>query len=264
MSCPSATLAVWTSAWLSGSAAADDVLDAMRTWAEQHDVVTADDDIALRLNLPGPHGRPTSLALLLAALRREGARSGRVVLPVPGDVRGLGDTGAFAAAALDAEEAVVLADAGLGLVPIPAAEGVLRWTVFVLPLLPPVEFVGIGEAEHSMTDAVREAVAALVSLDVARHRPGVREEIAAAVRASTRASWPAGAPQRAVRVLQRATEVGAILRAATADPVGGALSASAAQARDDVLRPLSHQVRTAVRASVDEAVRVLTDSADHH
>lgn len=257
-------MVVWTSAWLSGSAAADDVLDALHTWGELHEVVAADDDTAIRLSLPGPRDRPTSLALLLAALRREGAGAGRVVLPVPGDVRGLGDSGAFAAAALRAEQAAVLADAGLGLVPTQPAEDVIRWTVFALPLLPTPEFVGIGDAEHEMATAVREAASALISLDVARHRPGVREEVAAAVRSSTRAQWPTGAPQRAVRVLQRAAEVAAILGVANADPVGGALSASAARARDDVLRPLSHKVRTAVRASVDEAVRVLTDRADRH
>lgn len=257
-------MVVWTSAWLSGSAAADDVLDALHTWGELQEVVAADDDAAIRLDLPGPADRPTSLALLLAALRREGASAGRVVLPVPGDVRGVGDSGAFAVAAVHAEEAAVLIDAGLGLVPSRPAEGVVRWTVFALPLLPHLEHVGIGEAEHEMATAVREAASALVSLDVARHRPGVREEVAAAVRSSTRAQWPAGVPQRAVRVLQRAAEVAAILDVASTDPIGGALSASAAQARDDVLRPLSHKVRTAVRASVDEAVRVLTDRADRH
>src|SRR5438445_6992925 len=35
---PSATLVVWTSAWLHGVAAADDVLDALHTWADQHEV----------------------------------------------------------------------------------------------------------------------------------------------------------------------------------------------------------------------------------
>lgn len=257
-------MVVWTSAWLSGAAAADDVLDALHTWGEVHDVVAADDATAVRLDLPTAEDRPTSLALLLAALRREGAATGRVVLPRPGDVRGVGDTGAFAVAALRAEEAAVLGDAGLGLVPSRLAKGIVRWTVFALPLLPPQDFVGIGEAEHEMATAVRDAASALISLDVARHRPGVRAEIAAAVRSSTRAQWPPGAPQRAVRVLQRAAEVGAILRVANADPIGGALSASAARARDDVLRPLSDKVRTAARASVDEAVRVLTDRADRH
>ncbi|WP_073489947.1 hypothetical protein [Streptoalloteichus hindustanus] len=264
MPCPSATLVVWTSAWLHGAAASDDVLDALLTWAEAHEVVAADDATALRLDLPVAGDRPAAPALLLAALRRVGAATGRLVLPVPGDVRGLGGDGALGTAALRAGEAVVLPGAGLGVVPETVAESVLRWTVHPLPPLAPApEFLSIGEAEHGMTDAVRAATATLVSLDVARHRPNVRAEIEAALRARPRVAWPKGTPGRAIRVLERAAEVEAILTAARAGD-GSAVSASAMRGRTDALRPLSDAVRRARCAAIDEAVRVLADSAGRH
>ncbi|MCP2261481.1 hypothetical protein LX15_005207 [Streptoalloteichus tenebrarius] len=263
MPCPSATLVVWTSAWLHGVAASDDVLDALLTWAEAHEVVAADEATARRLELPVAGERPAAPAMLLAALRRVGgAVSGHLVLPVAGDVRGLGGDGAVAAAALRAGEAAVLPLAGLVVVPERVAEGVLRWTAHSLPpLAPSPEIVGIGEAEHGMTDAVRAATATLVSLDVARHRPNVRAEIEAALRARPRAAWPKGTPGRAIRVLERAAEVEAILLAASGDGEGAAVSASAMRGRTDALRPLADAVRRARCAAVHEAVRTLADAA---
>ena len=66
-------------------------------------------------------------------------------------------------------------------------------------------------------------------------------------------------PAPALRVLQHADEVEAILAAASVDEPGGALSASAA-ARREALRPLETAVRVARRAAVTEAVRVLAAS----
>ncbi|NUT93854.1 MAG: hypothetical protein HOY78_17730, partial [Saccharothrix sp.] len=156
---------------------------------------------------------------------------------------------------------VVLPEVGVGLVPRLVAEGVLRWTVFDLPTVTPAEHVPIGEAEHGLASAMREAATALITLDVARHRPNVREEIADLSSAHTKLSWPTGMPPRTLRVLQRAAEVAAILQVAASDAPGGALSASAQTARDEALRPLSEAVRRARLAAVDEAVRVLSDQA---
>jgi hypothetical protein len=85
----------------------------------------------------------------------------------------------------------------------------------------------------------------------------VREEIAASLRARPATLWPAGMPAQVLRVLQHADEVEAILSAASVDEPGGALSASAATARRDALRPIETAVRVARRAAVAEAVRVL-------
>ena len=90
--------------------------------------------------------------------------------------------------------------------------------------------------------------------------PAEAKEIAAKLRARPSSLWPAGMPPAALRVLQSADEVEAILAAASVDEPGGALSASAAAARRDALRPLETAVRVARRAAVTEAVRVLAAS----
>ena len=260
--CPSATFTVWTSAWLAGAAAPDDVLDALGPWADAHDVQAADADTARVTALPSPGEPVSSVTFLLAALRRAAPRGpARLVLPVPGDVRGLPGPGHFSQQALAAGEGVLFADAGLGIVPTAVADGVLRWTVYPVPDPgPPPEFVALNQAERELRDQVRQSASVLTSLGVARHRPGVREEIAAALSARPKSLWPAGMPGQPLRVLQHADEVEAILAAASVDEPGGALSASAAAARREALRPIETAVRVARRAAVAEAVRVLATS----
>jgi hypothetical protein len=268
--CPSATFTVWASAWLVGAAAPDDVLDALAPWADAHDVQAADADTAQLTSLPAPGAPVSSVTFLLAALRRATAGRGaagpaRLVLTAPGDVRGLPGPGAFSTAATAAGEGVLFPEtgpgSGLGIVPTTVADGVLRWTVYRVadPGQPP-EFVALSHAERDLRDQVRQSASVLTSLGVARHRPGVREEIAAALRARPASLWPAGMPQQALRVLQHADEVEAILAAAKIDDPGGALSASAASARREALRPIETAVRVARRAAVAEAVRVLASS----
>ncbi|HET6499780.1 MAG TPA: hypothetical protein VFG87_03360 [Amycolatopsis sp.] len=264
MCCPSATLTVWTSAWLSGAAASDDVLDALLAWGEAHEVVAADAESAVTLDLPLAGDFPVTPVQLLAALRAKGAGSARLVLPVPGDARGLGGGGRFTEAALRAGEAMVLPSAGFGIVPQPIAEGLMRWSVYKVDTSGTVDQIGIGDAEHGLTDAIRDSAGALKALDVARDRPGVRAELTAWLKARPKLAWPAGTPGRALRVLQRAEEIGGILALAQADDPGGALSASAALRRADALRPLGDAIRVARYAAINEAVRLFTDQADRH
>ncbi|GAA3063286.1 hypothetical protein GCM10010464_29580 [Pseudonocardia yunnanensis] len=260
--CPSATFTVWTSAWLAGAAAPDDVLDALAPWADAHDVQAADADTARVTALPSPGEPVSSVTFLLAALRRSAPRGpARLVLPVAGDARGLPGPGPFSQQAMSAGEGVLFAEAGLGIVPTSVADGVLRWTVYpVADPGPPPEFVALNQAERELRDQVRQSASVLTSLGVARHRPGVREEIAAALRARPTSLWPAGMPGQPLRVLQHADEVEAILAAASVDEPGGALSASAATARREALRPIETAVRVARRAAVAEAVRILAAS----
>jgi hypothetical protein len=265
-------MVVWTSAWLHGATAADDVLDALQSWAESHEVTAHDESTADLLGLPGPGEPGASPAMLLAAARRFGVTGGELVLPVAGDLRGLRGEAVFAAAALRAGEAAVLTTSpdvaaendqarDIGIVPDRVVEGLQRWTVFPLPFAPAGDPTPLGEAEHELSGAMRAAATALVDLDVARHRPGVRAEITALVEGQPRSPWPPGMPNRALRVLQRASEVAAILHVATSDEPGGAVSASAIRRRSEALRPLDHAVRTARRAAVAETVRTLSDHA---
>jgi hypothetical protein len=260
--CPSATLTVWTSAWLSGAAAPDDVLDALLAWGEAHEVVAADAESAVGLNLALAGDFPSTPVQLLAALRAKDAGSTRLVLPVPGDVRGLGGGGPFTEAALRAGEAMLLPGIGFGLVPQPIAEGLMRWQVYKVDIPSEPEYIGLADAEHGLTDAIRDSAGALQALDVAKDRPGVRAELSAWLRARPKLEWPAGTPGRALRVLQRAEEIGAIIALAQTDDPGGALSASAALLRADALRPLTNAIRIARYAAINEAVRLVTEQAD--
>jgi hypothetical protein len=246
---------------LHGVAAPDDTLDALAVWAQMHEVVADDDGTATALDLPARDERATQLAGLLAALRKAGATTGRLVVPVPGDVRGLGGSGPLAREAVRVGQAIVMAEASVGIVPETVADNVIRWTVFDLPATPRAEHTPVGEADYRLSAAMREAAGTLASLGLASNRPDVRQEISDRAAATAKARWPAGMPQRALRVLQRAGEVAAILEVAAEDDPGGALSSSAALRRSEVLRPLADAVRVARCAAIDDAVRALSDHA---
>src|SRR6185312_15099494 len=113
MWCPSASLSVWANAWLAGSAAPDDVLDALSLWAPQHFVAAYDSVSAGHTGLPWPEVDDASAATLLRTLRTSAGRRTSeppvsVVLPVPGDVRGLPAGTGFQRDALAAGEALVV------------------------------------------------------------------------------------------------------------------------------------------------------------
>lgn len=262
MSSVSATLVAWTSAWCSGTAASDDVIDALQTWAEIHRFCANDAGTASALELPDPDEAPVGPAMMLAALRRTGVVGGGIVLPIAGDVRGLGGKSSFADSAMRAGEAVLLGEAGLGIVPNRVSQDEIQWTVFDLPAIPGRDHTPLSQAEHDLSGTMRAAATALIELGVAKARPNVRDEIAAIVAETPTPPWPEGMPPRAIRVLQRATEVEAILQVASGDAPGAALSARTAEARSQALRPLITAVRSARCAAVEESVRILTDHAD--
>lgn len=255
---------MWSAAWLAGSSAADDVLDALAPWSEAHDVVAADAATAAVTDLPTPDRAGAGLAALLVLARRRSGSApsevtdARLVMPAPGDVRGLPGPDALRIAALEAGECAVLAGPGLAAVPTPIADGVLRWTVHLVDDVPPLAHPSLPDAEHDLRSSVRDAADTLAAMDVARPRAGVRAEIADSLRRRPHPTWPAGTPGRPLRVLQHADEVEAILLAASGDDPGGAVSSSAALARTDALRPLATAVRAARVAAVAETVRTLT------
>ncbi len=255
----SATLTVWASAWLAGVAAPDNVLDALTAWAPLHRVHAADRVAAGSTGLPGPDHGTVGPATLFAPLRAARDPEVRLVLPVAGDVRGLPAGTDFAAAALEVGHAVLVPGAGMGLVPVPEGQEALRWKVFAVPITAlPAEHLGLGEAEHLLRTAVRDGAQALLELDVAHGDRHVRGQIAAMLGARPRPDWPQGTPPRALRVLDQADQVAAILQAAQHDSPGGARTASTAAAREQLLRPLCTAVRAARLAAVADAVRVLT------
>src|SRR6201995_138474 len=124
MWCPSVSLSLWANAWLAGKAAPDDVLDALSLWAPKQSVTAYDAVAAGHPGLPWPDvhdagtvsllqtvraavGRPTTPSAAPGVTRRLRGTI-NVILPVPGDVRGLAAATQFERDALAAAQAVII------------------------------------------------------------------------------------------------------------------------------------------------------------
>lgn len=278
MWCPSVSLSVWANAWLAGAAAPDDVLDALSQWTPRHSVTAYDSVAAERTGLSWPDLDDAASMSLLQTIRTA-AGSGiaqptiALTLPVPGDVRGLPPGTQFGRDAVAAGEAVTVngAEGAIGLVPdfeyqdsfpddpdsdyeFEAELCGLSWTVYSFSSAPPSGYFDLGEAEYQMRDAVRSAADALGALragapggDVADPRRLV-EQILDATRMHR---IPDHAPTRAVRVLENAAHVDAIITVSSGLIPIGLQSSSDVQLASDALRPLATVVRSARLAAVD-------------
>lgn len=264
VSSPSATLTVWAASWLAGDSAPDDVIDALQQWAPMHLVGAADAETALATDLVWPGVQDGGAPILLRLVRRSIATTGglRLVLPAPGDVRGLPASSPFARAALDAGEGVIVGEPGqpgIGLVPVVEGPDVLRWTVHSIAAVPPVaEHTGLGEAEYAMREAIRDAADALLqlsSVQTGRADGDPRRRIAEALDDRAHHRYPDSMPTRALRILDSSDQVAAILSVAEHDSPTEAPSATGAAAREELLRPLWSAVRTARVAAVSASAR---------
>lgn len=264
MSSPSATLTLWAASWLAGDSAPDDVIDALHQWAPMHLVGAADAETALATDLEWPGVQDGAAPILLRIVRRGVETPGglRLVLPAPGDVRGLPAGSEFARAALDAGEGVIIGEPGqpgIGLIPIVEGPDVLRWTVHSIGAVPEItEHTGLGEAEYSMREAIRDAADALLQLSsvrTGRADGDPRRRIAEAIDDRAHHRYPDSIPTRALRILDSADQVAAILSVAEDDSPTEAPSASSAAAREQLLRPLWSAVRTARVAAVSASAR---------
>ncbi|MGN7131807.1 hypothetical protein ACTHQY_00895 [Rhodococcoides corynebacterioides] len=263
MSSPSASLAIWSGAWLGGRAAPDDVLDALGRWAPLALVVAGDEDTAEDLDLPWPTPRDVGSATLLSVLRLaapagEAAATVELVLPVPGDVAGLPTGTAFAAAALTAGEGVMVGvpgGVGIGLVPTVEGPDVLRWTVFRFRQPPARRDTALGEVEYTMREVVREAADVLGSAPavVTRRIGDPRVVIAERLAAAQAHPYPP-LSERITRVLDTADRVDAILDAADVGAPSEAPTSTGAETRETTVRSLRTAVRTARRVAVTDAV----------
>ncbi|WP_314172961.1 hypothetical protein [Streptomyces winkii] len=225
---------------------------------------------------PGPYAdsepETAGLTLALGRLRTLGTRGLRVALPVPGHPLGLSGPPEFNSRALEAGEAVIAAGAGLGLVPEVFEAGPegdvhveVAWHCLPVREAPPADVPSLSEAERELAEAMREATDVLTELDVAGSGP-VANAALDAYRARMEAGrqlLAPGYPPRAVRVLELAQRVRALVGIAYGDEGGpalgaagiagdgrehgGAVSASQIAARGEALRPVE---RTARRAQV--------------
>ncbi|MFL0181433.1 hypothetical protein [Mycobacterium sp. SMC-15] len=267
MWCPSTSLSVWANAWLAGRAAPDDVLDALSAWAPVQSVAAHDAVVASSIGLSWPDACDGGAAALLQLVRGAGlAAAGdgiRPVFPVPGDVRGLPAGTIFSQEAILAGEAVLIgssnASAPIGLVPAYSEDSdddypaELRWTVFPLTSMPTTEQHDLGDAEYSLRSAVRTAAEALGSTgsrwaDYGVEDPRLRVE--QMMEATLLHRIPDHAPSRAVRVLQSAAHVEAIITVSADLLTASAQTSTAVQRAVDAVAPLTTVVRSARSAAV--------------
>ncbi len=179
----------------------------------------------------------------LAALRAAGATSFGLALPRDGDPLGLGGPTAFNTAALEQGEAVVVAGAGLGLVPTVTGAA----TTWVVAPAAPRQLPDVGEADRVLRLALIEAAEALADLDVARWRPEVAD-LLMNLRHGPALLAPDGVPARCVELAARGLQALDIVEVALEDH-GGALSAGEIVRREDALRPLERAGRRALVAA---------------
>jgi hypothetical protein len=272
MWCPSISLSVWANAWLAGAAAPDDVLDALSLWAPSHSVTAYDSVAAGRTGLPWPDLDDAGAVALLQTLRTAAGPTGSappigVALPVPGDVRGLPAGTQFERDAVTAGEAIIVSRdpaAAVGLVPefeydelddesdYEPETCALSWTVYSVPGAPMPEHPDLAEAEYALRSAVRSAADALGALragtgaEVADPR-GLVEQVMESARHH---KVPDHAPSRALRVLENAAHVDAIMTVSSGLIPIGLQSSTEVQIANEALRPLARVVRSARMAAV--------------
>ena len=241
---PAGRFAVWATAWLTGRSSYDEALDALLG------------ETAHRVSgLPATDGA-VPLGWALTALRSLGERRFRLVLPVPGDVRGLPAVPELAPLALEAGQAAV--GNRLALVPESIGPEAVAWTAFPLdgapPVPPPVEGT-LRAVSGSLDLAVADAARTLVDLDLARWNPEVPALLAGLARTTNASGLPADHDPLAVSVLGRAQRLATVLDLAMADAPGGAVNHAQAAARDQALRPLAEAVREATTAAYNAVPR---------
>jgi hypothetical protein len=259
-------------------------------WPDVHDAGT----VSLFQTLRAAVGRATtSSASPGGPCRLRGMIN--VVLPVAGDVRGLAAGTQFERDALAAGEALIITNpddpaTAVGLVPEfcygdpeeavdPVDEPAfpelcaLSWTVYSLPGAPVFEHHELGDAEYTLRSAVRSAADALGAIGLGAAATDIddpRGLVEQLLESARQHRIPDHAPPRALRVLENAAHVDAIIAvsaglsrlpdSATDRPVArmvaglepqGTQSSSEARIASDALRPLTAVVRSARIAAVN-------------
>jgi hypothetical protein len=240
----SARFVSWVRAWRAGLVPYDEVAGEI-AGVEEH----------LATDVPGTW-TDVPLGNAIALLSKRHPDEVRLVLPAPGDPRGLPGPGPFSGAALVAGECVVAGE--IGLVPEVRThtsgsgdtfETVL-WRVFNLPPEPRShDEPSPAEAEGELSAALIAATTALTKLDVAQWRPELAGALAALRRPDNGTDLPPGYDARARRLYARASVLDRVLALAELSAPGGAVNGFEAQQRDAALRPLTTACRRALVAA---------------
>jgi hypothetical protein len=265
---------MWANAWLAGKAAPDDVLDALSLWAPTQSVTAYDAVAAGRTGLPWPDVHDAGTVSLLQTLRaavgpRRTGEAINLVLPVPGDVRGLPAGTQLSRDALTAGEAIIVAgpEASLGLVPEFSYDeledetdepqlGALTWMVYSLPGAPVFEYHDLGDAEYALRSAVRSAADAFdtVGMGPAADIDDPRGLVEQMLESARQHRVPDHAPERALRVLENAAHVEAILAVSAGLSRLPDTAPHSGTPAGDALKPLTAVVRSARLAAVSAIV----------
>ncbi|BFU45841.1 hypothetical protein [Krasilnikovia sp. MM14-A1004] len=235
----------WVRAWRAGLVPFDELADEIAA-GEEHLVADA----------PGTW-TDVSLSAALPALAKLHPDDIRLVLPAPGDPRGLPGPGELTGAALLAGEAVMTPD--FGVVPEvrrhTSGSGVtfetVLWRFHPVPAsgFRPGFQMAAAEAEAELTAALTEATAQLTRLDVAHWRPELAGALQALRRPESTATLPPGFDPRSRRLFARASVLDQVLVLAEHSAPGGAVNGFEAQQRDAALRPLTTACRQALVAA---------------
>jgi len=240
----SSRFVAWVRAWRAGLVPYDDVAAEI-----------AGDEEHLVADVPGTW-TDVPLGEGVAALSKLHPDEVRLVMPAPGDPRGLPGPGPFTGAALVTGEGVLASR--LGLVPEvrthTSGSGVtfetVLWRCYGLPEAPgPVDEPTAAEAEAELSTALTEATRALTKLDVAQWRPELAGALAALRRPDNGTDLPPGYDPRARRLFARASVLDRVLALADHAAPGGAVTGYEAQQRDAALKPLLVACRRALVAA---------------
>ena len=233
----------WVRAWRAGLVPFDELADEI-----------ARDEEHLAVDAPGTW-TDVPLGQALPAFAKVHPDDVRLVLPAPGDPRGLPGPGELTGAAMLAGEAVMAPD--FGIVPVvhrhTSGSGVefetVRWQFFAVREQRPVFQMGAAEAESELAVALGEATNQLTKLDVAQWKPELAGALQALRRPESTATLPPGFDPRARRLFARASILDQVLALAGTNTPGGSINAHEAQQRDEALRPLTTACRQALVAA---------------
>jgi hypothetical protein len=244
----SARFVTWARAWRAGTVSYDDVADE-----------TEGDEEHLVVDAPGTW-TDVPLREAVRALAKLHPDEIGLVLPAPGDPRGLPGPGPFSAHAMEAGEGVI---AGLlGLVPEVRIHtsgsgdtfSIVVWQAYPIPEAADRRTAALGElsasdAEAELSAALAETTAALNRLDVAAWRPELAGALAALRKPDNGTDLPPGFSPRARRLFARASVLDRVLALAAGVAPGGAVTGFEARQRDAALRPLTAACRRALVAA---------------
>lgn len=242
----SSRFVAWVRAWRAGLIPYDEVADEV-----------AGDEEHLVADAPGTWTE-VPLREGLTVFSRLHPDEIRLVLPAPGDPRGLPGPGTpFTGAALVAGEGVVAGR--LGLVPEVRVHtsgsgdtfSTVLWRCHPVPdtATRTADAQSPADAEGELSTALAEATARLARLDVAQWRPELTGSLAALRRQDFGCELPPVYDPRARRLFARASVLDRVLALAEEAAPGGAVNLHEARQRDEALRPLLTACRRALVAA---------------